>query len=62
MCKLLQYVGFSTPTVTENKWQPLGHPFWDNLRSGKTERELAVVVLGLYVFFHHEGDIKDGGT
>ena len=24
--------------------------------------ETMVVVLGLYVFFHHEGDFKDGGT
>ena len=23
---------------------------------------MLVVVLGLYVFFHHEGDFKDGGT
>ena len=23
---------------------------------------VAVVVLRLYVFFHHEGDFKDGGT
>ena len=23
---------------------------------------VVVVVLGLYVFFHHEGDFKDGGT
>ena len=23
---------------------------------------VVVVVLGLYVFFHHEGEFKDGGT
>ena len=32
MSKLLQDVGFGSPTVIENKWQPLGHPFRDDLR------------------------------
>ena len=32
-------------------------------RERERERERVVVVsFGLYVFFHHEGDFKDGGT
>ena len=32
------------------------HPIW------RGRDVVVVVVLGLYVFFHHEGDFKDGGT